>query len=94
VTKDGLWYCLEVDPMPTFLPYEMAAGQSIGSAVLDALLAPPRYEREKRKYQSHRQQNFFMVFLPEIARSGEGKGKTKFGPFATQTPKPPFCRRK
>ena len=39
VTKDGRWYCLEVNPMPTFLPYETATGQPIGNAVLDALLA-------------------------------------------------------
>lgn len=35
VTDDGLWYCLEVNPVPTFLPYEMSTGQPIGDALLD-----------------------------------------------------------
>jgi len=36
VTRGGQWYCLEVNPVPTFLPYEMSTGQPIGNAVLDA----------------------------------------------------------
>ena len=35
VTEDEDWYCLEVNPVPTFLPYEMATGQTIGEALLD-----------------------------------------------------------
>jgi len=35
VTADGRWYCLEVNPVPTFLPYEMATGQPIADALLD-----------------------------------------------------------
>ena len=35
---DGVWYCLEVNPVPTFLPYEAATGVPIADAVLDELL--------------------------------------------------------
>lgn len=38
VTEDGQWYCLEVNPVPTFLPYEMATGQAIGNTLLDAIV--------------------------------------------------------
>lgn len=37
VTPQGEWYCLEVNPVPTFLPYEMATGQPIGAALVEAL---------------------------------------------------------
>ncbi len=37
VTADGRWYCLECNPVPTFLPYEMATGQPIGDTLLDFL---------------------------------------------------------
>ena len=36
VTEDNVWYCLEVNPVPTFLPYEMETGQMIGDAILDS----------------------------------------------------------
>lgn len=39
VTAEGIWYCLEANPMPTFLPYEMATRQPIGAAILDLLAA-------------------------------------------------------
>jgi glutathione synthase/RimK-type ligase-like ATP-grasp enzyme len=39
VTKDGRWFCLELNPVPTFLPYEMSTGQPIGDALLDSLFA-------------------------------------------------------
>ena len=35
----GTWYCLEMNPVPTFLPYEASTGQRIGDALID-LLAP------------------------------------------------------
>ena len=35
----GAWSCLEMNPVPTFLPYEASTGQRIGDAVID-LLAP------------------------------------------------------
>ena len=38
VTPDGRWTCLEVNPVPSFLPYEMETKQPIGAAVLDALI--------------------------------------------------------
>lgn len=38
VTEEGQWYCLEVNPVPTFLPYEMATGQAIGSALLNVFI--------------------------------------------------------
>lgn len=31
------WYCLEMNPVPTFLPYEASTGQCIGDAVIDEL---------------------------------------------------------
>lgn len=37
VAADGRWYCLEMNPVPTFLPYEMQTGQRIGDALLDAM---------------------------------------------------------
>ena len=37
VTPDGRWYCLEMNPVPSFLPYEMCSGQPIGDAVVDVL---------------------------------------------------------
>lgn len=39
VDREGTWWCLEMNPVPTFLPYEAAAGQPIGDAILN-LLAP------------------------------------------------------
>ena len=38
VDDEGQWYCLEVNPVPTFLPYEMATGQAIGSALLNVFI--------------------------------------------------------
>ena len=35
VTPAGRWYCLEMNPVPSFLPYEMCGGQPIGEAILD-----------------------------------------------------------
>jgi len=35
VSFGGEWYCLEVNPVPTFLPYEMSTGQGIADALLD-----------------------------------------------------------
>lgn len=39
VTDEGRWFCLEVNPVPTFLPYEMLAGQPIGDALLDVMVS-------------------------------------------------------
>jgi glutathione synthase/RimK-type ligase-like ATP-grasp enzyme len=39
VTDDGAWYCLEVNPVPTFLPYEMSTGQPIAAALVRHLLS-------------------------------------------------------
>jgi len=45
VTPDGDWYCLEMNPVPTFLPYEMATSQRIGEAILD-IFKPVGLEKE------------------------------------------------
>jgi len=37
VTSNEEWYCLEMNPVPSFLPYEMCSGEPIGDAVLDIL---------------------------------------------------------
>lgn len=39
VTPDDEWYCLEMNPVPSFLPYEMSSGEPIGDAVLDLFTA-------------------------------------------------------
>lgn len=39
VTDDDRWACLECNPAPTFLPYEMETGQSIADALLDLMVA-------------------------------------------------------
>jgi glutathione synthase/RimK-type ligase-like ATP-grasp enzyme len=39
VTDDGDWYCLEVNPVPTFLPYEMSTGQPIAMSLIRYLLS-------------------------------------------------------
>jgi glutathione synthase/RimK-type ligase-like ATP-grasp enzyme len=36
-TPDGRWRCLEMNPVPSFLPYEFSAGLPIGRAVVAAL---------------------------------------------------------
>jgi hypothetical protein len=48
VTEDGEWYCLEMNPVPSFLPYEMCSGQPIGGAVLD-FLSSKQAERDYRR---------------------------------------------
>ena len=40
VADDGRWYCLEMNPVPTFLPYEVEAEQPIAAAVLDLFGSP------------------------------------------------------
>ena len=37
VTNDDEWYCLEMNPVPTFMPYELATGQPIAYALLDVI---------------------------------------------------------
>jgi glutathione synthase/RimK-type ligase-like ATP-grasp enzyme len=41
VEPSGQWWCLEVNPVPTFLPYEAGAGHPIGDAVLDLMATEP-----------------------------------------------------
>ena len=36
IAEDGTWYCLEVNPMPSFIPYQWATGQPIAEALVDA----------------------------------------------------------
>jgi glutathione synthase/RimK-type ligase-like ATP-grasp enzyme len=40
VTPQDEWRCLEMNPVPSFLPYEMASGDPIGAAILDLLERP------------------------------------------------------
>lgn len=35
--SDGAWWCLEANPVPTFLPYEAGSGHPIGDAILDLM---------------------------------------------------------
>jgi hypothetical protein len=38
VTADGRWRCLEMNPVPSFLPYEFSSGLPIGAAVVVSLV--------------------------------------------------------
>jgi glutathione synthase/RimK-type ligase-like ATP-grasp enzyme len=42
VSNEDEWHCLEMNPMPSFLPYELATGQPIATAVLEALTPDAR----------------------------------------------------
>jgi hypothetical protein len=46
IDANGRWWWLEVNPVPTFLPYEAATGHPIGDAVID-LLTPVRGRVER-----------------------------------------------
>ena len=46
VDSDGRWWCLEMNPVPTFLPYEASTGHPIGDAVLDLIEGRTGVERE------------------------------------------------
>ncbi len=48
VTPAGEWYCLEMNPVPSFLPYEMCSGVPIGDAVVDVLCATPDRDASAR----------------------------------------------
>jgi glutathione synthase/RimK-type ligase-like ATP-grasp enzyme len=37
VDRAGRWWCLELNPVPTFLPYEASSGQAIAEGIIDAL---------------------------------------------------------
>jgi hypothetical protein len=55
VHPDGRWLCLEVNPVPTFLPYEAAAGHPIADTVLEHMAALggralPRLEVPARRF--------------------------------------------
>lgn len=39
------WFCLEVNPMPSFIPYQWATGQPIAETVLDAFARAPASRR-------------------------------------------------
>lgn len=46
IDDDGRWWCLEMNPVPTFLPYEAATGHPIGPLVVDLLTGePPQPDR-------------------------------------------------
>ncbi len=42
VDRRGTWWCLEMNPVPTFLPYEAGSGHPIGHAIVN-LLAPETF---------------------------------------------------
>lgn len=57
VHPDGRWLCLEVNPVPTFLPYEAAAGHPIADAVLEHMAQArgrelPRNDVPARRFAS------------------------------------------
>lgn len=39
VSPSDRWWCLECNPAPTFLPYEMETGQAIADALLELMIA-------------------------------------------------------
>ena len=38
ISETGQWFCLEMNPVPSFLPYEMATGLPIAHAILEELV--------------------------------------------------------
>jgi glutathione synthase/RimK-type ligase-like ATP-grasp enzyme len=38
--REGAWHCLEVNPMPSFIPYEWATGQPIAETLVEAFSRP------------------------------------------------------
>jgi hypothetical protein len=52
VTDDGRWLCLQMDPVPGFLPYEMYTGQPITDAVLTALVRRRSPRRTARRIRT------------------------------------------
>lgn len=43
VDPAGRWWCLEMNPVPTFLPYEASTGLAIGDAIVNHLLDSHKY---------------------------------------------------
>ena len=41
VDSDGRWWCLELNPMPSYIPYQWSTGQPIAESVLDAMARSP-----------------------------------------------------
>lgn len=52
IAADGSWWCLELNPVPTFLPYEAGSGHAIGEAILDVLLGPELQGRRPSRLAS------------------------------------------
>lgn len=46
VANDRTWWCLEMNPVPTFLPYEAGTGHAVGDAILDLLGLPQQETRD------------------------------------------------
>ncbi len=38
IDSDSNWYCLEMNPVPTFIPYELSTQQAVGRAVINYIL--------------------------------------------------------
>jgi glutathione synthase/RimK-type ligase-like ATP-grasp enzyme len=47
VDAEGEWFCLEVNPMPSFIPYQWATGQPIGEALIQSFVG----DREISRYR-------------------------------------------
>jgi len=62
VRPDGRWFCLEVNPVPTFLPYEAAAGHPIADTVLEQMAALAGRELPRQEVPARR-------FAPASGRS-------------------------
>lgn len=41
VTDQNEWFCLEMNPVPTFIPYEIATRQTIGKAIIEYMIERP-----------------------------------------------------
>ncbi len=49
IDKENTWFCLEMNPVPTFMPYELATGQPIAEAILGEFSRKRRVERVIRE---------------------------------------------
>ena len=52
ITREGTWYCLEVNPSPGFTFFQDGAGQPIAEAIADLLIrgAPAPFSRDAANY--------------------------------------------
>jgi glutathione synthase/RimK-type ligase-like ATP-grasp enzyme len=68
VDSHGRWWCLELNPVPTFLPYEAGSGHSIGDTIVD-LLAPKTHAPHQVSPLAHRLRPAFDAEAERLMRA-------------------------